>query len=544
MLREALVLLRRSRGEKTRTLQVRLFAFFAMFAIALVGAGFLILTMTGVFNTAESRHLTWMEAQTGHVQNSVSNDYSKLSLRGVSFARALSSDIQLWVQKNGISEKELSAHPELLESLLSEQAGSLLTVLDNNVCSGAFIMLDATVNPAAENAADKNAGLYFSRTNTNNLSSVSSKTHCLRGPAEIARTNGLELMGQWRMEFDRYSKTLFTKVTGAARQNSDSELSRLYYWSNRFIMDGHSEHVMLLCVPLIARDKTVYGMCGMEVSDMLFKRLYSPDSHEYPRIFSAFAPADGDTLDTGKGLIAGNSYLTSQTIGLLAKETRHGDALTKWRSDPGAIYIGLTQAVRLYPSGSPYEHEPWSLSILMPVSDWDNQVNQSNFSFYGVLTALLAVSLLAAMFISRRYIRPVVSALELIKSDSRSALPKTQITEIDDFLEYLAGLDEERKSLSVELERVKTAGQEQLSSATTAPFEQFLKRLDTLTTTERAVFNLYMEDDSAQQIADKLFVTINTIKFHNKNIYGKLGVSSLKELKVYVNMIKGTPDGG
>ena len=513
--------------------------FFAMFAIALVGACVLVLTLTGVFNTARPRHLTWMGAETGHIQNRVTDDYNKLSLRGVSLAKAIAADIHNWTRENGIDEKELATRPDLLERLLTDQAGSLLTVLDNNVCSGAFIILDATVNPDAESAAFTKAGVFFKRTNTNNLSSVVSKTHCLRGPAGVARANGLELMGQWRMEFDISNMNFYESVMATARQNCETDLSRLYYWSGRYLMNNNSEHSMMLCVPLIARDSTVYGLCGMEVSDMLFKRLYSPDGTDYPRIFAAFAPTCEEKFDTGGGLVAGNSYLTSQTIGLLIKENS-GDGLVSCRSDDKTVYTGMEKAICLYPSRSPYESEMWSLSVLMPESDWNMAVHQSNFIFYGLMVALLIASLFAAVFISRRYIRPVASALALIKSEYRTELPKTQITEIDDLFKYLSTLDEERKALSDELEQAKlqTPEKEQSSPGAPTAFKQFLENLETLTSAEQGIFTLYTEDYTAQQIADKLFITINTVKFHNKNIYQKLGVSSLKELKVYINMIK------
>lgn len=549
MIREAIGLLRRSKGNRTRTLGVRLFAFFAAFAVALVGVVFLLLYVTGVFHTTEQRHLAWMDAETRHIFNSISNDYSKLSIRGVSFGKALSSDIHNWTVENGIPEKELASHPELLDSLLSEQIGSLTTILDNNVCSGAFIILDASLNPLAENAMDMKSGFFLKRTNTNNLSSVVSKTYCLRGSADTARANGFELLGQWRREFNIAGKDLFSKVIEAARNNSDMELSRLYYWSNRYLMEGNSEHAMLLCVPLIAPDRTVYGLCGMEISDMLFKRLYNPDNTIYPHVFSALSPMDEKGFDTGAGLIAGNSYLTSRTIGLLRGENGSGNLLT-WSTDNGNIFTGMTQKVRLYPTGSPFENETWALSLLIPKADWNKTVSQNDFSTYGICFMLLAFSLLAAVFISRRYIRPVVSALEQIKSESRSDLQKTKIAEIDDLLEYLAGLDEERRilgtvneNLTAELEKSKIYAMEQSTSAPApviAAYEQFLENLKTLTAAETDVFNLYAENNSAKEIGEKLFITINTVKFHNKNIYAKLGVSSLKELKVYINMMNGT----
>ncbi len=34
-------------------------------------------------------------------------------------------------------------------------------VMERNVCSGAFLLLDATVNPALPDAADSRAGIYL-----------------------------------------------------------------------------------------------------------------------------------------------------------------------------------------------------------------------------------------------------------------------------------------------------------------------------------------------------------------------------------------------
>ncbi len=530
MFREALVLLRRVKGEKARTLQMRLFVFFTLFAIALVGLGLLILTLAGVFDSAEKRHRVWLDTEIEYLQHHVSEDYSKLALRGVALAETLSSDIEAWIQENG----SVAAQPEKIEALLAEQAKTMLSALNNNVCSGVFIILDATVNPASVTGGTSRSGLYFKRTETNNLTALNSKTLCLRGPASVARANGVELLGQWRMEFDIGGMDFIHKVLA----NRNADLSRLYYWSERYLMEGNSEHVMLLSVPLIARDGTVYGVCGIEVSAMMFKRLYEPESVQFPRLFATIAPYDGETLNTGAGFVAGNSYLTSQTIGSLSVEKPRGD-LPVWRTEDGNTYTGRAETLRLYPTGSPYEEETWALAVLVPASDWEAATRQNNGVVYGSLTALLLISLLTAVLVSKRYIRPVVQALELIKSDDRQSLPKTQIAEIDDLTEYLAAQDEERKSLGAENETL-TAELERAKSGSAA-YKRFQTNLETLTVTERAVFNLYMENLTARQIAERLFITLRTVKFHNSNIYAKLGVSSLKELMVYVNMTKGAP---
>ena len=60
--------------------------------------------------------------------------------------------------------------------------------------------------------------------------------------------------------------------------------------------------------------------------------------------------------------------------------------------------------------------------------------------------------------------------------------------------------------------------------------EQYLAGLHRLTATELAVFNLYISGKGTKEIMSELNIKENTLKFHNKNIYGKLGVSSRKQL--------------
>lgn len=60
--------------------------------------------------------------------------------------------------------------------------------------------------------------------------------------------------------------------------------------------------------------------------------------------------------------------------------------------------------------------------------------------------------------------------------------------------------------------------------------EYFEKGLETLTPTEFAVYNAYIAGSTTKEIMSTLGIKENTLKFHNKNIYSKLGVSSRKQL--------------
>lgn len=63
-----------------------------------------------------------------------------------------------------------------------------------------------------------------------------------------------------------------------------------------------------------------------------------------------------------------------------------------------------------------------------------------------------------------------------------------------------------------------------------AQLEAFINGLQRLTPTERAIYDAYIARATTKEVMASLNITENTLKYHNRNIYGKLGVSSRKEL--------------
>jgi len=73
-----------------------------------------------------------------------------------------------------------------------------------------------------------------------------------------------------------------------------------------------------------------------------------------------------------------------------------------------------------------------------------------------------------------------------------------------------------------------------------AQYESFLNGLRELTPTERTIYNYYIDGKNTSQIMIALNIKENTLKFHNKNIYGKLSVSSRKQLLEIYKYLKQT----
>lgn len=60
--------------------------------------------------------------------------------------------------------------------------------------------------------------------------------------------------------------------------------------------------------------------------------------------------------------------------------------------------------------------------------------------------------------------------------------------------------------------------------------EYFLSHLHKLTPSENRIYHYYLNGKATKEIMKELNITENTLKYHNKNIYSKLGVSSRKKL--------------
>lgn len=123
-----------------------------------------------------------------------------------------------------------------------------------------------------------------------------------------------------------------------------------------------------------------------------------------------------------------------------------------------------------------------------------------------------------------------IQAHKKILAESNKIIPENKpetIAEEDKSL--LSG--EENTVGALQEERVleqKNAEKEEI--VLTEEQEHFLVNVHTLTPTENTIYNFYLEGKTTKEIIKELNITENTLKYHNKNIYSKLGVSSRKNL--------------
>ena len=178
-----------------------------------------------------------------------------------------------------------------------------------------------------------------------------------------------------------------------------------------------------------------------------------------------------------------------------------------------------------------------------------------------IVLIFLVVALLAAIcciVISKKYVSPILRKIEKVKSkeDSGGQLHIREIDDLFDFLEQkdnnyerqLESLENEKKFAEEEARKAKdeyekaskkyelakseidSLAQKHRDEIVPEEYNFFVENLGTLTPAEYRIYELYLSGKTAKQIAETLHLSENTIKYHNKNIYSKLGISSRKQL--------------
>lgn len=508
------------------SMRVRLLFFLLVLVFTMISGIIVILLATGSFSAGLKQNKQLIRNELAHESRDISEQYGQLSVQAVDFSRELSKGMESKLNEMNLPFSKLSQRPKLLEEMVSGLYDTTYYSLQKSGSSGAFFILDTTVNPNLSNAQYSKTGLYLKNMEPNIVSSSTPEITLLRGFANIGRKNSVDLHTQWSLEFNIKDAEYYSKPMQADR-NDNINLLHSYYWSKPITLPNTSEEVMLCVVPIMNSRRQIYGVCGFEVSTMLFKLTYMPNNSVYSRMFCLLAPISNDTIDLKHSLLAGGYSVTDiakKPAKLIFAEKR--SSFTTYRNNNGDTYIGFHTPLHLYPKGSPYSNETWVTAVLVPKSDIVNSITRLNIALVCLLTLLVTIGVIISIVFSNKYIKPISQGIEIIKSTSPEEAPKTNVQEIDDLIHYLS-------LYKNEVNRKAEQEKHQISV-----LEQFVTKTKSLTPAERSVFDLYVQGFTAKEIAGSLFLSINTIKTHTKHIFFKLGITSREELLLYINMLK------
>lgn len=511
-------------------------------AVALM---YLLLNIFGVVNPTDNAVDRALTQQLTYTLRDMNDSTDALAAYAVAFSKEITQEIK----KSGYTFEELRNNKEALTAIQEEAYDSVYANMRLAECSGAFYFLNTTVNDSLEDTYYNGVYLKFAALSAS--VTVRSEVVMFRGHSQVARQNDINLHSTW--EYETKAGT-FPQVEALLSSDSDNP-AKNYVLTSVYKLPQAWEHVRFLCVPISDGNGNVIGVCGFEISDLYFQQYQHTENSEYEQTLCALL-TEQDGVITGQ--ISGNreSYMPHLHKELTVRESGRFSVI----SDGEQSFIGKTAAITI----GNKEH---TVAVVIPQEAFDRYVAEGRLKVIGLLGLIAVLAVIVSIWLSKKYVTPFIRAMEQIKQKQIAESQKIRIPEIDDLFDFLAQQDRKHdaevshhrqrsETLQSEVDRLSTEKSELQSQVAQVQtdntrlaylrkdevdpdsYQRFLDCLLTLSKREKEVFDLYVAGKSAKEIIEILGITDNGLKYHNKNIYSKLGVSSRKELLRYVTIMK------
>lgn len=530
---------------KKHSLRRKLFACMVHFAILLCTLLIAGLYLIGSFTSTKQKLLQQLEFQAEIFERQLNIYYDSLAVMSIQLSTELSEAIDGYLEQQEITFELLNDSQENIEGLQTSLIERLRHKLWEADCTGAFVVLEAQVNSSIEDAEFSRTGIYLQR---NSLEVTDTRVLLYRGLSNVGKEHDCMPHRKWRLEF---STKLFPNYD-ELKENAAFPLYTSYRITDVVLLPGTDRYVMLMTVPILSDDGSFLGLCGFELNEDYFKQVFAQPSELDHAVFCI--SKNHDDIDLAhQTLSAGvlNEYYLEPRGVFVARDL--GEGLIEYKGKE-LSYIGITSEIRLCPGECVS-----ALSVIIPKRDYDRMLMTDTVRTVLLSIVFTILAVILALFFTRRYIKPIMQSLDSIRNKEYEQ-NAAYATEIRDLFAYLAeqdrtneaelakALDEKQAALTAvgemrrkydeaakENERLAYSRKDEIDPY---DFENFKLGLKTLTAKENEVLNMYIDGKTVKDITAELSLQESTVRFHNKNIYSKLGVHSLKQLLRYVAVLR------
>lgn len=509
--------------------------FFYMLALVIIVLAFLSVGLFFIDNFSSTKETTSKDLsfQLDVFERQVNKYYDDLTMMGTSLSNDVGEITERYLTQNGVEFSDVNDNLELVTGLQRAIFDKLREELLKTDCSGAFVVYDATVNTSVENAEYSKTGLYFQRST---LDATDESVLLFRGIAEIGRENGIMPHRKWRLEFST------DYIYG---WNDFSTWLNLSTEKPTFLLDvstlqGTSERAMHFFMPITGNGIS-YGFCGFEISESYFKKNFAQAS-QIKHLTCMLTKKQDGIIDPATGFSAGvyDGYNLTPNGVMTVKPFGNGLIALNGNSS----YIGKSADITICNAN-------YSLTVALPREEYDDLATKNAFDLICLLLLILCFMVTVCVFFSRKFLAPLLKGLDLIrKNEHRNG--SSNIVEIDDLLVFLTEQDRLREEQADEIQKERELQKDALNKANDKierltysrknevdpeDYETFKLGIKELTKTEKTIFKLYLDGKTAEEILEICSIRQSTLKYHNHNILGELGVSSRKQMLRYATLL-------
>ena len=513
----------------------RLFLYMGALAALLLAVLLVALLLLGQLKSPRAETEKALTFQMGAFRSDMASLWRNVSVMGIHLSQDMTAIIEEQTSDFSSLNGDVAAVGDLQEAMLEP----LCQYVRQTDCSGAFIMLGASLS--SDPAVDSHAGLYVQRSNAEH---TTSDLLLYRGMADIGRQHRVMPHRKWAQEFCP------ADFPGLADQleAASAPIERACRTTELLTLPGTTEQAILLTVPMIGADGTVYGLCGFSVNQTYFLA-----HHAQPTGIGSLACVLSDFaegLDVQRGLL---TYPTGDFCfvpdELLEKRSLRGGLSAFVGTELSFVGISEPFTVAAGDEASP------DLTVLIPKSDYDRALLKSRLEAAGVLMLLLFFAVSCCLFYTRRYLRPILRDIERLKDESGG----TQMT-FDELQPVSARLRSHEQTITVlETEKLDLQGQvehmqsqvvdtqEQLDDSLAeirrlaylgkkdldpADYQKFLEGYAKLSSKELEICAALAKGLSARQCAEQTGNALSTIDTYRKRVYGKTNIHRVRQLRL------------
>lgn len=573
------------------------FIIYLLSLVLLAGSAMLILlNVIGIVQPPSHDIDRFLEYELNTRTNDIKRQMNALAAHNIDLSQQLQNDIDRVMLEQGIYNNydALNNNSEALTAIQQATYQTLAAKMQQAPASGALYLINASVNTNMLEPTYN--GLFLKFTNIYSENTLFNETCMFRGNPQVARNNNISLYSTWQLELNVHAYPQADKLLHAKENN----ISQQYILTDVAHLKESWEQSRLFLMPINSNNGRIIGICGFEISSVYFQQrtkqanykgyplitaiLDKKADNEYQGQLSNPASFVNSTIKTSSDgehelFTAGQERFIGFTAPLTVGASEHRVAvmlpadsyyhLQKQAKMRLLIMLGIILLLSLLSAGyfSKRYVDPLvaDLQQLQQNPDAPPQANvlelNQFFEFLQSHSEQQAEKLrqlqsennqvqkqygLAAMRLQEAQEKQKQTANQYIHLEEQLAALQNEIQQVrlqmeqtqQEKLQAQQEREQAQQQFNFAQAALEKAIEKKLESVDLDSYQMFIDNLATLTPKEEDIFNLYVQGCSTKDIISQLGITENTLKYHNKNIYSKLGVKNRKELLQYIELMR------